>query len=229
MRCDAPECEADRVRAGSQADLERARAGMRNVLDRLIREGTVVARADGTRHSLFPVAIGPAEGAALRSWVIREATVRTIEIGLGYGISALFACEGLLANGDPEARHTVIDPFHETRFASCGLQFLDEAGVADMVEYHAEESQLALPRFLGSSVLLPGESRLGFGRGLHGRNAAPLGGPAHQRQPRHQALRPLHRLLISPCHIDACQEAHRACNAVYHGRTRAPRLRSPEL
>jgi hypothetical protein len=29
--------------------------------------------------------------------------------------------------------------------------------------------------------------------------------------------------------IGARQEAHRVCNAGHHGRTRAPRLRSPEL
>jgi hypothetical protein len=30
--------------------------------------------------------------------VIRENAARTIEIGLGYGMSALFTCEGLLTN-----------------------------------------------------------------------------------------------------------------------------------
>jgi hypothetical protein len=37
---------------------------------------------------------GAAEGEALREWVVRERATRTIEIGLGYGISALFICEG---------------------------------------------------------------------------------------------------------------------------------------
>jgi predicted O-methyltransferase YrrM len=104
---------------------------------------------DGTRHSLFPVAIGPAEGAAIRSWVIRETAVRTIEIGFGYGISALHICEGLLAVGDADARHLVIDPNQETRFSNCGRQFLAEAGVTGLVEFCAEESGIALPRFLG--------------------------------------------------------------------------------
>src|SRR5829696_5897211 len=33
--------------------------------------------------------------------------------------------------------------------SNCGLQSLEEAGIAQMVEHHAEESQIALPRFLG--------------------------------------------------------------------------------
>jgi predicted O-methyltransferase YrrM len=108
----------------------------------------VLARSDGTVHRLFPVAASPAEGEALREWVSREGATQTIEIGLGYGISALFVCEGLLENGDAAARHVVVDPHQATRFGGCGLQVLEEAGVAPLVEYHAEESQIALPRFL---------------------------------------------------------------------------------
>ena len=119
------------------------------MLERLLGDGTVVARSDGTTHRLFPVAIGAAEGAALRQWVVREGATQTIEIGLGYGISALCICEGLLRSGDAAARHVALDPHQATRFGNCGLQVLEEAGVASLVEHHAQESQLALPRFLG--------------------------------------------------------------------------------
>ena len=111
-----------------------------------MREGAVVAGSDGSLHTFFPVAISPAEGDALRNWIVRERATRTIEIGLGYGISALYACEGLLANGG--GAHVAIDPHQATRFGGCGLQLLEDAGVADLVEHHAEESQAALPRFL---------------------------------------------------------------------------------
>jgi predicted O-methyltransferase YrrM len=125
-----------------------AQRQVRDVIDRLVRDGKAVARSDGTVHTLFPVAASAAEGEALRTWVTREAAKHTIEIGLGYGISALFICEGLLANGEADARHVVIDPHQNTRFANCGVQFLDDAGLADMVEVHAGESQIVLPRCL---------------------------------------------------------------------------------
>jgi predicted O-methyltransferase YrrM len=121
---------------------------VRQVIERLVRDETAVARSDGTVHTLFPVAASAAEGEALRTWVTGETATRTIEIGLGYGISALFICEGLLANGEADAQHVVIDPHQDTRFANCGLQFLDDAGLADMVEFHAGESQVVLPRLL---------------------------------------------------------------------------------
>ena len=118
------------------------------VIERLVQEGTAVARSDGSVHTLFPVAIGPREGSAVRSWVRREEATRTIEVGLGYGLSALFVCEGLVTNAGARARHVVIDPHQRRRFADCGLQFLADAGVAGLVEYHGEESQIVLPRLL---------------------------------------------------------------------------------
>ena len=124
---------------------------MRGVIDRLVRDGSAVARSDGTHHSLFPVAVYAAEGEALRDWVLHEGVGRTIEIGLSYGISALYICEGLLGNPDPAIHHVAIDPYQATRFSDCGLQFLDEARVAKMVEHHVEESHVALARFLGEA------------------------------------------------------------------------------
>jgi predicted O-methyltransferase YrrM len=121
---------------------------VREVLGRLLREGSAVAGADGSVHSLFPVAVSAAEGHALQGWVRREGASATIEVGLGYGIACLHVCEGLLENGDPGARHVTIDPHQRTRFADCGLQFLEEAGVRQMVEFHADESQVVLPRLL---------------------------------------------------------------------------------
>ena len=118
------------------------------MIDRLVRDGTAVARSDGSVHTLFPVVASAAEGEALRDWVRRGRASRTIEIGLGYGISALFVCEGLFANGDEAPQHVVIAPHQARRFAGIGLQVLDEAGVGDMVEFHAEESQVVLPRFV---------------------------------------------------------------------------------
>jgi predicted O-methyltransferase YrrM len=132
----------------SPRDREAALRRARRVRERLLRDGEVVSRSDGAARRLEPLAVSPAEGAALRGWVVREGATRTIEIGLGYGVSALFLCEGLLANGGPDARHVVVDPY-QPRLGSCGLQVLEEAGLTPLVEHHAEESQLALPRMLG--------------------------------------------------------------------------------
>ena len=126
---------------------ERSPQRLRQVIERLFRDGSVVAQLDGTTRQIFPIGITNAEGEALRAWVMREKAISTIEIGLAYGISALFIFEGLLANGVSNACHVVLDP-HQQGFANCGLQVLNEAGVGELVEHHARDSEIALPQLL---------------------------------------------------------------------------------
>jgi predicted O-methyltransferase YrrM len=108
----------------------------------------MVADSDGSKHDVRTVAISPDEGNALSRWVLRENAAKTIEIGLGYGVSALHICDGLIRSGNPDVRHVVLDPFQSGRFANCGLQVLREAGVASLVEHHDQVSQIVLPAFL---------------------------------------------------------------------------------
>jgi predicted O-methyltransferase YrrM len=126
---------------------------VREVRERLVAAGTVVG-TNGRSRALFPVAIGNKEGLALLSWVRKEGAQRTLETGLGYAISTLFLFEGLLENGS-DARHVAADPYqfaslpiHRTTYAGVGLQILEEAGVRELVEFYAEESQVVLPRLL---------------------------------------------------------------------------------
>jgi len=122
-------------------------ARIRSVIERLMAEGSMIAKADGSRRDVRGVSITAGEGAALARWVLREKATRTIEIGLAYGVSALHICRALLESGDPDARHVVLDPF-QSGFANCGLQVLEEAGVGSLVEFHEEMSQIVLPKFL---------------------------------------------------------------------------------
>ena len=121
---------------------------IRSVIDRLIGDGSANVAADGSRHDVRTVSISVAEGEALTRWVLREKAVHTIEIGLAFGVSALHICAGLIESGDPEPRHVVLDPFQARSFSDRGLQALEEAGVRELVEFHAEMSQIALPAFL---------------------------------------------------------------------------------
>jgi predicted O-methyltransferase YrrM len=123
-------------------------ARVRSAIDRLVRDGSMVADSNGSKHDVRSVSISPGEGEALTQWIIRENATQTIEIGLGYALSALYICDGLVRCGHPDAKHVVLDPFQERRFANCGLQVLREAGLSSLVEHHDEISQIALPAFL---------------------------------------------------------------------------------
>ena len=142
---------------------------VREVRERLVNAGTIVG-PDGRSRKLFPVAIGIDEGAALRGWVREEGARRTLEVGLGFAISTLFILEGLLENGS-DVPHVAADPYqlkslptHRTTYAGVGLHILEEAGVRDLVEFHAEQSQIVLPRLLAEGreldfVFLDGNHR----------------------------------------------------------------------
>ena len=93
---------------------------LRQVIESLAADPAIVASLDRSLHNIFPVAIGPREGEALRDCVIREGAVHTIEIGLGYAISALYICDDFLDTGGSDPRHVVIDPHQEGRFSNCG-------------------------------------------------------------------------------------------------------------
>jgi predicted O-methyltransferase YrrM len=124
-------------------------AQVQAVREHVFGSRTVAGRSDGRARDVFPVAIGEVEGLALREWVRREGALRTLETGLGFGVSTLFICEGLLANGDG-GRHLAVDPYQLVdAYDGVGLQVLEEAGVRDLVEFYAEESQIVLPRLLG--------------------------------------------------------------------------------
>jgi len=145
---DAIERSSERAELGTENKLAGSAARIRSIIDRLIADGSMIAEADGSTHDVRAVAISAGEGEALKRWVLREKASKTIEIGLAYGVSALYICEGLIESGDPHARHVVLDPFQARRFANCGLQVLEEGGVRSLVEYHDEMSQIALAGFL---------------------------------------------------------------------------------
>jgi predicted O-methyltransferase YrrM len=82
---------------------------VRSLRNRLVSEGSVIG-ADGTSLELFPTSIGPEEGASLVDVVREERASRTLEVGLGFAVSTLFICEGLLENGEG-GRHLAMDPY----------------------------------------------------------------------------------------------------------------------
>jgi hypothetical protein len=117
------------------------------VTEDLLRTGTATG-ADGNERQVFPVALPQREAVALRDWVLHERSVHTIEVGLAFGFSTLHICEGLLLNGNQDASNVAIDPHQITGYSSVGLRVLENAGVAHMVEYHEDESQMLLPQFV---------------------------------------------------------------------------------
>jgi predicted O-methyltransferase YrrM len=98
-----------------------------------------------------PVVVGgwsvPASvGAALYELVADGNLADTLEIGLAYGLSALFVCQ---AHADRTGgRHVAIDPWQPTTFRNIGLRTLERAALADRLRLIEAPDYQALPQLL---------------------------------------------------------------------------------
>ena len=96
--------------------------------------------------------ISEAQGDMLQR-IIREIKPRvSLEVGLAYGVSAMFICDALKSVGGE--RHIVIDSHQLTPVWNngAGLNNLKLAGHESLISFHGEESQRALPKLEAQNV-----------------------------------------------------------------------------
>ena len=120
-------------------------------LDTFIRDAYAagaVKDAAGEEIALAPHSVEREDGEALGDLAIAEGASRTIEVGLGLGMSALFLCRATLAVNRQRARHVAIDPCQRESWNGAGLVTLRDGGVEGLAEVIEEESQLALPELV---------------------------------------------------------------------------------
>lgn len=118
---------------------------MTDVLDQIRASGTVVDRNGATR----PLGDSPMQwdcGELLKRLVVERNCVRTLEIGLAYGISAMFICAAHAERG--KGRHIAIDPFQKTHYDDIGLLNLDRAGLGDRLTFYEARSDEQLPKLV---------------------------------------------------------------------------------
>ena len=89
-------------------------------------------------------------GALLQKLIEEKRPSVTLEIGLAYGISALYICESLVRVGG--RRHIAIDAFQSSAWGGIGMHHLRSSGFGDLVELREELSQDALPRLVAEGV-----------------------------------------------------------------------------
>jgi predicted O-methyltransferase YrrM len=120
---------------------------MNSVLEEILATQMVVAE-DGSRVKIHS-GISRSEGELLQSLIKKYDPTITLEVGLAYGISALFICDALKVR--PETRHIVIDPNQNQSGAGgawngIGFGNLKRAGFAGFVNLIEEPSYRALPQ-----------------------------------------------------------------------------------
>jgi len=79
--------------------------------------------------------------------------LRTLEIGLSFGGSALVFCASHKELGrSPKSQHHALDPFQSTVWDSCGLLAIERAGLTGYLNFREAASALELPKFVEEGV-----------------------------------------------------------------------------
>jgi predicted O-methyltransferase YrrM len=110
-----------------------------------IRE--VLGLHDGRAERVAEISggISKDEAAMLGEVVAELKPIRTLEVGLGYGFSAIAICDAADREA-AERKHIVIDPHQSKYWNGAGLRNLVETGHGDCIEFHEEPSYRVLPR-----------------------------------------------------------------------------------
>lgn len=123
---------------------------MNPVLSEILRTRTARS-ADG--HGSIPVHSNVAveEGELLTRLITERKPKVSLEVGLAFGVSALFICEAM-TNASPAPRHIVIDPAQhaDEHWKGVGLANLERAGYREFVEFIEKPSQIALPELVAA-------------------------------------------------------------------------------
>lgn len=121
---------------------------MNPVLQEILKTGKC-GSPNGKTYTI-DAAISPKEGKMLQEIIRQLKPVKTLEVGLAFGLSALYICDALLKT--PETRHFVIDPHQEgpndNSWGGTGLYNLKKAGFGDMLKFYQMPSYEALPKIL---------------------------------------------------------------------------------
>jgi predicted O-methyltransferase YrrM len=115
-----------------------------NDLIREIFESGHVTDAEGGRYPHNGSSVTLEVGEQLYEFLRARKPVKTLEVGMAYGISTLFICQALRENG--AGHHTAIDPNERTTFKSIGLLNAERAGVKDLVTLFESPSEQVLPQ-----------------------------------------------------------------------------------
>lgn len=103
---------------------------------------------DGKLGRIYPHAVTEDVGCYLQSLIVSESASRTLEVGMGHGLSTLYICDAL--RNVPGAQHTAIDPYQSipSYWNAAGLRNIKKAGYEKLVRFVQEQSCIVLPRLL---------------------------------------------------------------------------------
>ncbi|AFY71877.1 O-methyltransferase family 3 [Thalassoporum mexicanum PCC 7367] len=121
---------------------------MNSVLEQIIATNQVESN-QGDKYQVHSH-VSQTEGEFLQGIINDIKPQNTLEVGLAYGVSAMFICDALA--DIPNAHHITIDPAQTRSFQGIGLSNLERAGHKDRIEFHELPSHIALPQLEAKGV-----------------------------------------------------------------------------
>lgn len=119
---------------------------MNALIEKIYATGLVQDK-EGNWVKCFPGAISKESAQILYDFVKRTNPKRTIETGLGFGVSALIISQALQENGG--GLHTAIDPHqHGLRFKGIGVLNIERAGFNQTFRFYPAFAYQILPQLL---------------------------------------------------------------------------------
>ncbi len=115
---------------------------MNDVIEQIFQSG-YVQDVNGNKYKHTVTSILYETGTLLYNFIRTSRPIKTIEIGLGYGLSALVICQAHKDNG--AGYHTAIDPFQEGHYKSIGLLNIERANLKTLFRFHKANSDKVLP------------------------------------------------------------------------------------
>jgi len=134
------------------ADLSRATFDFCPVLAELLRTRRAVGRTGRVYEELSALStINNLH--TIRALMHETRPMRTLEIGLSFGGSALAFCTSHKELDHPmEAQHIALDPFQTTVWDSCGIIALERAALMGYMDFRQAYSALELPKLIESGA-----------------------------------------------------------------------------
>jgi predicted O-methyltransferase YrrM len=135
----------DEISAGSNSTTGSA-LRVHEHIERIYSAGAV--RGDGGTYQLGTASVTPDRGRFVRDMCRAAGAHTSVETGMAWGLSTLHILEALIENGTTEQAHVVMDPAQASVYHNAALHTLRSVGAENLVEFHEEPSELALPRMV---------------------------------------------------------------------------------
>jgi predicted O-methyltransferase YrrM len=106
---------------------------------------------EGLDNSIVPIpsdAIPLDMGLFLYRFLKKRKISKTIEVGLGFGTSAMFILDAITCTGDKDAGHVAIDPAQKDIYNNIGLDNVEKTGFVEQLWFLNKKDYIILPWLL---------------------------------------------------------------------------------